>query len=301
MAETKRYYWLKLKKDFFKRHDIRIIESMPNGKDYVLFYLKLLVESVDHEGALRFSDTIPYNVNMLATITNTNTDIVRGAMDVFKQLGLIEILDDETIFMAETQKMLGTETYWAEQKRRKRMELSESEDVLKLEIGQCPMNVQYISNVSNQEKELDTDIDKDKDIPLLPPKGVTFDKNKQFELFWTAYPRKTAKAAAVKAWAKIKLTPELMASIMVGLNAAKGSDGWVRDGGRFIPHPATWLNGKRWEDEYEKGGGDSGTHRRGAGQNESKVNSQEEGVFSEYGRVDNVPEKYKNRGRTGGN
>ena len=47
---NKKYYWLKLKKDFFKRHDIQIIENMPNGKDYVLFYLKLLVESVDHEG-----------------------------------------------------------------------------------------------------------------------------------------------------------------------------------------------------------------------------------------------------------
>ena len=58
MAEQK-YYWLKLKRDFFKRHDIRIIEAMPNGKDYILFYLKLLCESVDHEGNLRFSEQIP--------------------------------------------------------------------------------------------------------------------------------------------------------------------------------------------------------------------------------------------------
>ena len=48
MAETKKYYWLKLKRDFFKRHDIRIIEEMPNGKDYILFYNKLLLESIDH-------------------------------------------------------------------------------------------------------------------------------------------------------------------------------------------------------------------------------------------------------------
>lgn len=301
MAETKRYYWLKLKKDFFKRHDIRIIEAMPNGKDYVLFYLKLLVESVDHEGSLRFSDTIPYNVNMLATITDTNPDIVRGAMEVFRQLKLVEILDDETIFMAEIEKMLGTETYWAEQKRKKRAEPPKLKDTPKLQIGQCPTSVQDVSNVSNQEKEKDIDLDKDKDIPPLPPKGVTFDKDKQFELFWTAYPRKTAKAAAVKAWSKIKLTPELMASIMVGLNAAKGSDGWMRDGGRFIPHPATWLNGKRWEDEYEKGGGANGTHRNGAGQNAPEVSGKEAGVFSEYGKVDNIPEKYKNRSRSSGN
>ena len=101
MTKKKNYYWLRLKKDFFKRHDIQIIESMPNGKDYILFYLKLLVESVDHEGNLRFNDTIPYNENMLATITNTNVDIVRSAMKVFTDLKMIEVLGDETIYMSE--------------------------------------------------------------------------------------------------------------------------------------------------------------------------------------------------------
>ena len=103
-----RYYWLKLKRDFFKRHDIRIIESMPNGKDYILFYLKLLCESVDHEGNLRFSEEIPYNEEMLATITNTDVDVVRNAVKVFAQLGMMEMLDDGTLFMNEVQKMIGS-------------------------------------------------------------------------------------------------------------------------------------------------------------------------------------------------
>lgn len=119
MADNK-YYWLKLKRDFFKRHDIQIIEDMENGKDYILFYLKLLCESVDHEGNLRFSETIPYNEKMLSTITNTNIDIVRTAMKVFTELNMIEILDDDTIFMTECNKMLGCETAWAEKKRRQR-------------------------------------------------------------------------------------------------------------------------------------------------------------------------------------
>lgn len=104
----KRYYWLKLKRDFFKRHDIRIIESMPNGKDYILFYLKLLCESVDHEGNLRFSDQIPYNEDMLATITNTNVDIVRSAIRIFTELGMMEIFDDGTYFMHEVDKLIGS-------------------------------------------------------------------------------------------------------------------------------------------------------------------------------------------------
>lgn len=118
MADSKKFYWLKLKRDFFKRHDIRIIEEMPNGKDYVLFYLKLLLESIDHEGSLRFSDTIPYNEQMLSVITNTNVDIVRRALDIFTGLKLIEIFDDQTIYMGEVEKMIGSESWSAERVRR---------------------------------------------------------------------------------------------------------------------------------------------------------------------------------------
>jgi predicted phage replisome organizer len=107
MAEKKKYYWLRVKRDFFKRHDITIIEAMENGKDYILFYLKLLCESVDHEGNLRFSEEIPYNDKMLSTITNTNIDIVRSAIEVFTKLGMMDILDDGTYYMSGVEKMIG--------------------------------------------------------------------------------------------------------------------------------------------------------------------------------------------------
>lgn len=119
MAENGKFYWLKLKRDFFKRHDIRIIEEMPNGKDYILFYLKLLLESVDHEGSLRFSDTIPYNEQMLSVVTNTNLDVVRSAMKIFVDLNMMTVCDDMTIYMNEVEKMIGSETKWAEYKRKK--------------------------------------------------------------------------------------------------------------------------------------------------------------------------------------
>lgn len=107
MAEKKNY-WLRLKRDFFKRHDIRIIEAMPNGKDYVLFYLKLLCESIDHDGSLRFSDTIPYSEEMLAALTDTNVDVVRSAVNIFAELNMMELLDDGTLFMSELHKMVGS-------------------------------------------------------------------------------------------------------------------------------------------------------------------------------------------------
>lgn len=70
-----------------------------------------------------------------------------------------------------------------------------------------------------------------------------------FPKFWKLYPNKKGKAAAEKAWAKLKVTPELFNLIAQGLAKQCTSAAWTKDGGQFIPHPATWLNGKRWEDE----------------------------------------------------
>lgn len=127
-----KYYWLKLKRDFFKRHDVQIVEDMPNGKDYVLFYLKMLCESVDHEGRLRFSEMIPYNEQMLATVTHTNIDIVRSAVQIFTQLGMMEIMDDGTYFMTEVQKMIGSasNSEAALRQKRYRDRLKEKEQLL---------------------------------------------------------------------------------------------------------------------------------------------------------------------------
>lgn len=67
-----------------------------------------------------------------------------------------------------------------------------------------------------------------------------------FSRFWAAYPRKTAKGAAWKAWPPAAAHLE---AILAALEWQRASDDWQRDGGAFVPHPATWLNARRWEDE----------------------------------------------------
>lgn len=168
MAE-KKYYWLKLKRDFFKRHDIRIIEAMPNGKDYILFYLKLLLESIDHEGALRFSDAIPYNEQMLSVITNTNVDIVKSAMEIFLGLNMIEVFDDRTIYMNEVDKLIGSETKWAEKKRIQRAK----EDNVPLLSSKRPIELE---KEKNKELYIESDVDVD-----MPGTDTDLSTN-QFEL-----------------------------------------------------------------------------------------------------------------------
>lgn len=160
MAE-KKYYWLKLKRDFFKRHDIRIIEEMPNGKEYLLFYLKLLVESIDHEGSLRFSDTIPYNEQMLSVITNTNVDIVRSAMKLFADnLHLIEIKDDQTIYMEEVEKMIGSAVDNDNANRQRRFRERQKQLALPDRYDAVTKNNESKSIEKEIDKEIEKDIDK---------------------------------------------------------------------------------------------------------------------------------------------
>ena len=65
-------------------------------------------------------------------------------------------------------------------------------------------------------------------------------------MFWKAYPRKVAKGAAEKAFARVAVEA---AVLIAAIERQKQSDQWTRDGGQFIPHPATWLHQRRWEDE----------------------------------------------------
>mgnify|MGYP002697679600 CR=1 FL=1 len=229
--KNKRYYWLKLHKDFFKRHDIKIVENMENGKDYILFYMKILLESIDHNGYLRFNDTIPYNDKMLSTITDTNIDIVRSAIKVFKDLQLLEIQDDQTIHMLQTKQMLGTETEWAAKKRiyreKQRLLLDQNETIK--------------DNV-RQEKEKELDIELDKDYKTLD----------RFDVFWKSYPKKIGKQKCHRWFKNHKVTDNLVKQMLMTLDLQKKTQQWKKQNGQFIPHPYTWLNQGRWEDEIEQ-------------------------------------------------
>lgn len=75
-----------------------------------------------------------------------------------------------------------------------------------------------------------------------------------FPKFWALYPRKQDKAKAQKAFAKLKVTDDLFNLIAKGLAAQVVSADWLKDGGKYIPMPTTWLNGKRWEDEIKPSG-----------------------------------------------
>ena len=83
--------------------------------------------------------------------------------------------------------------------------------------------------------------------------------SQEFLAFWRSYPRRVGKGAAWKAWQKANPTNGVNEEILSAVTAQSKSQAWKRNGGEFIPHPATWLNQRRWEDDPDN----SGKHRPG--------------------------------------
>lgn len=149
MAE-KKYYWLKLKKDFFQQHQIKVLKALPNGRLYALIYLELLAESTSHNGELRYSEMMPYDVVTLASVIDEDKDNVEKAIETLERLELVEILDDNTIYMREISRLIGSETKSAEQKRiyreKKKLPMIESKNSFK------PPTIQEVKSYCEERK-----------------------------------------------------------------------------------------------------------------------------------------------------
>ncbi|HAN21596.1 MAG: hypothetical protein A2Y15_05965 [Clostridiales bacterium GWF2_36_10] len=77
----------------------------------------------------------------------------------------------------------------------------------------------------------------------------------RFNIFWNAYPKKKSKGSAEKAWNQLKPTQELLEKMLKTIEKAKEAEQWQKDGGQFIPYPASWLRAKGWEDDYKESSG----------------------------------------------
>ena len=119
---------------------------------------------------------------------------------------------------------------------------------------------------------------------------------RMFERFWAAYPRKEAKQAAWESFDEIEPDEKLLETMITAIEAWKKSDQWTREGGRFIPHPGTWLNQRRWEDELPKAGGAKASvtaqmygQRDYSGVN-AEFEAQQDREMEEYGRTYDLSE-----------
>lgn len=160
MADNKKYYYMRLKENFFESEELVMLESMPEGMLYSNILIKLYLKSLKNEGRLMFKDTIPYNAQMIATITRHQIGTVEKALTIFRDLELIEVLDNGTIYMNDIELFIGKASTEAERKKRARMTIEAEKKLL---IGQtsdkCPNENGQMSDKlppENREQSLET-------------------------------------------------------------------------------------------------------------------------------------------------
>ena len=167
MAENKKYYYLKLKEDFFDSEDMKIIESMENGYLYSNILLKMYLKSLKNNGELVFKEFIPYDTKMLATITGHNIDIVEKALHIFKRLGFIDVLDNGTIFMLDVQNYIGQISTEGKRKAEYRARIKQKKQELLeggTEVGHCPDIISISNSNSNSNSNIISNSNNEEDI-----------------------------------------------------------------------------------------------------------------------------------------
>ena len=120
MADNRKYYYLKLKENYFDDDSILLLESMQDGILYSYILLKLYLKSLKHGGRLQLDESIPYTLQMIATITRQQIGTVERAIKIFLQLGLMEQMPDGAFYMSNIELLIGQSSTEGERKRRAR-------------------------------------------------------------------------------------------------------------------------------------------------------------------------------------
>lgn len=156
MADNKKYYYLKLKENFFDSDSMVLLESMQDGILYSNILMKMYLKSLRNNGYLVLNNAIPYNAQMIATVTRHQIGTVEKALEMFKQLGLIDVLDSGTIYMSDIQLFVGKSSTEGDRKREERMKI-------KAEINPV---IGQMSDKHPREKELEIDREIDREIKI---------------------------------------------------------------------------------------------------------------------------------------
>ena len=257
MSDNKRYFWLKLDENFFDDDTIAWIEEQENGKDYVIFYLKLSLKSLKDDGYLiRYvgQKLIPYDVRALSKLTNTPVDTVAIAMKLFIDIGLLSQLDTGEIYINQINEMIGSETSVAKRVRKARAK-KELTDNVNSKLLHCNTEVTKCNTEIEIEKELELEIELDKDTKQknTPTVSVSILQN-DFDLIWKDYPNKKGKAKAFAEYKKAIKAGVTKETIQTGVTNYALEVKNKRTSPEYIAHGSTWFGNKRWEDDYETGG-----------------------------------------------
>ncbi len=140
MTENRRFYYLKLKENFYNSETMVILESMQDGLLYSNLLLKMYLMSLKSNGVLLLNDYLPHTVQTIATFTRHQVGTVERALKIFQEFGLVEILTDGAYYMSDIQLLIGQSSSEGERKKKERMRLKRQNLLPSGETDICPSN-----------------------------------------------------------------------------------------------------------------------------------------------------------------
>lgn len=162
MSDNKKYYYLRVKENFYDSDEMIILESMPDGFLYSNILIKLYLRSLKNNGKLMFNDRIPFNSEMLSKITRHPVAVVEKAVSIFKEMNLIDVLDNGAIFMLDIESFIGKSNTEADRKRKYRRRIEKEKQKLSLGHLSGQMSDEYPPEIEKDiEKDIEIDIEKD--------------------------------------------------------------------------------------------------------------------------------------------
>ena len=185
MSDNKKYYYLRIKENFYDSDEMIILESMPDGFLYSNILIKLYLRSLKNNGKLMFNDRIPFNSEMLSKITRHPVAVVEKSVSIFKEMNLIDVLDNGAIFMLDIESFIGKSNTEADRKRNYRRRIEKEKQ--KLSLG-------HLSGQMSDEYPPEIEIDIEKDLEkntlkiivdeyqsrIAPIDGIQFETLKEF-------------------------------------------------------------------------------------------------------------------------
>lgn len=162
MSENKKYFYFKLKEDFYDSEQMIILQSMTDGYLYSDILMKLYLRSLKFDGRLMFNEKIPYTPSILAQVVRHKVGVVKEALRIFVDMGLIKILDNGAIYMMDIQNFVGKSTTEADRIRKYRNRIkSEEERALLTDNTELVQMYDKCTPEIDLEIELEIDIDDD--------------------------------------------------------------------------------------------------------------------------------------------
>lgn len=169
MADNKKYYYLKLKENFYDSEEMIILQNMQDGYLYSDILMKLYLRSLKNNGKLMFKDVIPYTPSALAQVVRHQVGTVEKALKIFQQLGLIEVLDNGAIYMLDIQNFIGESSTEADRIRNYRAKIKEDKESVQM--------LQQMNDKSTPEIEIEIEKEIEKEIKIK--KELEIEKNKK--------------------------------------------------------------------------------------------------------------------------